>query len=340
MMRGQRGLALVLVLIFLGVGAIGLTPTLRYVDAALNFVKVSRASAFVQYALGAVTQQALYMLQYVEQFDCDGDQVSDGSFADCVASEGEWILTTLPLPTGTPHTVVDRVNNQDVSVTVSVPGELTALTEPTPVLVPGVCFFPSVSRDTDLSTPGDQNWARVGEPIEYTINILNCSSSPAQKDMRQVAVRMDPSYSYVPGQVGGDLFPVQPFDPEQGLCTGLAQPHFGCLANDNSPLLVWPEFALSFGQAPYASVKMRGGEVRVITFQAIPNDWGIFYIDVTLCYFNVGDPCKEGSNRSSGKVAPVVVGMFNVQGEGKGYAFGASSKLDNDGSNLISQQPQ
>ena len=32
--------------------------------------------------------------------------------------------------------------------------------------------------------------------------------------------------------------------------------------------------------------------------------------------------------------------MFNIQGKGKGNAFGASSKLDGDGADLISEQPE
>ena len=32
--------------------------------------------------------------------------------------------------------------------------------------------------------------------------------------------------------------------------------------------------------------------------------------------------------------------MFNLKGNGKGHAFGASSKLDGGGSELISEQPQ
>ena len=59
-----------------------------------------------------------------------------------------------------------------------------------------------------------------------------------------------------------------------------------------------------------------------------------------VCYFNGGNPCADGSHQKTVKVAPVVAGMFNINGKGKGYAFGASSKLDGSGADLISEQPQ
>ena len=71
--------------------------------------------------------------------------------------------------------------------------------------------------------------------------------------------------------------------------------------------------------------------------------WGIFYVDVTVCYFSSvsGDPgpCASGNVFRSGKVAPVVAGMFNINGKGKGNAFGASASLDGPAT-LISEQPQ
>ncbi len=79
-------------------------------------------------------------------------------------------------------------------------------------------------------------------------------------------------------------------------------------------------------------------------FKARPTSWGIFYVDVTVCYFAAvaGDPgpCSTGNVFRSGQVAPVIAGMYNIQGNGKGHAFGASSKLDNGGADLISEQPE
>ena len=85
---------------------------------------------------------------------------------------------------------------------------------------------------------------------------------------------------------------------------------------------------------------LAGGEEGTLTFQLTPTSWGIFYVDVLVCYFNVGNPCADGSHQKTGKVAPVVAGMFNIQGKGKGNAFGASSKLDGNGADLISEQPK
>ena len=54
----------------------------------------------------------------------------------------------------------------------------------------------------------------------------------------------------------------------------------------------------------------------------------------------MGDPCRGGSSDKTGQVAPVISGMFNIQGQGKGHAYGASSKLDDGGSGLLSEQPE
>ena len=88
-MRDQRGIAMVLVLIFLGAGGILLAPTLRHVATALNFYGVSRESAEVEYALDAVTQQALWLLQNADPFqECDSGKAGVDSFTECVAFHG------------------------------------------------------------------------------------------------------------------------------------------------------------------------------------------------------------------------------------------------------------
>ena len=98
----------------------------------------------------------------------------------------------------------------------------------------------------------------------------------------------------------------------------------------------WPD-----GTTNYGSFKVPSPFTW--TFQATPTTWGVFFVDVILCYFlnNGGDPgtCDgtTGHEYRTGKVAPVVVGMFNINGTGKGYAFGASTKLDSGGSDIISQ---
>ena len=69
----------------------------------------------------------------------------------------------------------------------------------------------------------------------------------------------------------------------------------------------------------------------------------LFNAQAIVCFFSSagGDPgpCTTDNVHNSGKVAPVVVGMFNINGSGKGNAFGASAKMDGSGSGLISKQP-
>ena len=352
MMKGQQGIAMIFVLLFLAVGSLALVPTLRYASSTLKLVSVSRESAEVQYALDALTQQALWYLQYETQFEeCDDPADGIDSFVYCVAKNSEWTLTTQPLPVGTPHTVVDQVNKQDASVTVSVPGALTADPEPTPTPGPGTCFYASVTRDTDPDTDGDQTWVQVGKPIEYTLHIQNCSTNTKRR-LRNVGVIADPAMSCFPDPVepskicstGGSL--VTP--PEEPVVTDCQNPpttdEIGGRACEGKPpdslLLAYPDDDVSYKEEGNPDVFMDPLEERTLTFQLTPNTFGVFYIDVTICFFDAEVPCKEDSNLGSGNVAPVVAGMFNIKGKGKGHAFGASSKLDDGGSDLISQQPE
>jgi len=358
MMNGQRGLALAMVLIFLAVGSLALVPTLRYASSAFKLFTVSRESAEVEYALDALTQQALWYLQYKDPFkDCDnvtGTPTPDGldeSFAECVAMWGGpvlggWTLATPGKLTGVfNETQVNQVNKQDASVTVSVPGGLTA---PTPTPLPFIdteCLTPSVTRDP--------TWVQVGEPITYTVTFLNCYDSPATFQMRRLVMLLPPEFTYVLGSTTGD-YALDPEDNDpdpdlKNVCDGpatLPDPdYFGCLQPDNSVLLDWPTPIDSFGQGEFVELKFNtSGETKAIAFQATSSGWGVFYVEANVCFLSAtsGDPgpCVGDNVRNTGKVAPVVVGMFNLQGKGKGHAFKASSKLDNSGSDLISQQPQ
>jgi len=350
-MKEQRGMALLLVLIFLAAGAVLLTPTLNYTATSLMSHRVSQESTEVRYALDAITQQALWMMEYYDDAnpfqDCDEppDLVGD-SFAKCVAMKGSWTLTTQALPTPTPYTIVDRVNNQDVAISVEVPSALTAPPEPTPTPSSEHCIYVWVTRDTDPDTPGDQTWAESGEPIEYTLHFWNCDGKSTK--LRRVVALLPPGFDYLSEDEGYQgTGPPQPEgitnqDPEESVCTGLAQPYYGCKENDSSLLLDWPSATTNF--AGETTVTLGPGESRILGFQAVPSTWGVFYVEANVCFFAAtsGDPgpCTTGNMHNSGKVAPVVVGMFNIQGKGKGQAYGASAKLDSGGSDLISQQPK
>ena len=346
MMRGQQGLALVIVLLFLVVGRLALVPTLRYASASFKLLSVSRESSRVEYAQDALTQQALWYLQYQDaaKFATDCDDPVDGvddSFADCVAKQGSWTLVTPGKVTGAfNETQVDAVNGQEVTVRVEVPGAMTAPPEPTPTPSPADCLFDWVTRDP--------TWVQIGEPVEYTIHLYNCSSSPAAKDVRRIVALLAPEMEYVADTSGGSIFngwpPATSKEPEVSRCDGsttLPDPDYpGCQANDNSLFLAWPDATGIFGGQ--TAVKLGGGDVKVLSFQATPQSFGVFYVSVYTCYFaaNASACDTEIAGIPIKKKAPVVVGMFNIQGKGRGHAFGASSKLDNGGSALISQQPQ
>ncbi|MCH7482266.1 MAG: hypothetical protein IIC31_05480, partial [Chloroflexi bacterium] len=185
---------------------------------------------------------------------------------------------------------------------------------------------------------------QVGEAIDYTLHIWNCSSSPSQKNLRHVAVITSVQMSYEIDSTGGNLVS-PPDEPDVGNCLAPSKSTELALCPGypaNSLLLSWPTAATPYGDTPGTQpvVKMEGGVEKTLTFQLTPQAWGIFYIDVLFCYFNEDKPCKTGSSQKTDKVAPVVTGMFNINGKGKGNAFGASSKLDGSGADLISEQPQ
>ena len=350
MIREQRGVALAAVLLFLGVGAILLVPTLGYTASALKLFSVSRETAQVQYSLEATTAQAMWYLQYDTTLrDCDQplDGTADDDFANCVAKYGSWKLATSGKTTGAfNETQVDTLNGQEVEISVEVPGALTSPPEPTPTPAAGSCVFDFADRDP--------TWVQVGEPVTYEVFVHNCSTSPSSKDLRRIVVLLPPEFDYVATSTDCcvDVADTSVFhtwgggedkEPEVSRCDGAVtapDPDYpGCQTDDNSLLLGWPDLTGRFGGS--TAVKIGGGDVEVLTFQATPNGWGVFYIDVSTCYFAAsasgcdteisGDPVKNK--------AAVVVGMFNIKGRGKGNAFGASSKLDAGGSGLVSKNP-
>ena len=336
--RRQRGVAMIMMLIVLAVGSMLLVPTLSYATTALNAHRISREGVWVKYALDAITQQALWELQYDTEFqDCDPEPSTTESFAECVAINGEWTLTTQALPVGTPHTVVPQVDGQDVSVTVEVPGGLAAPTPTPPALVGEHCLRTEVTRAP--------TWVQVDEPITYSFYMWNCSVNK-NPVLRRIKALLPPTFTYVPGSAiwtSNDVLPPSDLVPEENICDGVAD-YYPCLINstpeitDGTVMENWPD-----GLTNYSNAQRIGpGEDATLTFQAIPSTWGVFYVEAVLCYFAApsGDPgpCQGDSSNTkrSGKVAPVTVGMFNIKGNGKGNAFGASSKKDNSGAGLIS----
>lgn len=342
----QRGVALVLVLIILGLGGLVLVPLLNLTSTALKFTSVSTEHTDVRYALHAITQEALWMLEFYDDSnpyrDCDdpADGTSE-SFVDCVVKWGSWDLATAALlESKFNEEQVDRVNGQDVKVVIEVPGGLTAGPDPTPTPTPLQCFYVSVTRDP--------TWVQVGEPITYTMNIWNCSSSSANVNLRRIKVLLPPSFTYVAGSTSTSYSPA-PSDlvPEKNICEGVSPDYYPCPQSDppitdGTLMPNWPDGTSNYSGG--SAIQARGGESFTWTFQAIPTEWGIFYVEPVLCYFSAagGDPgpCTGESTTTfrSSKVAPVVVGMFNIQGNGKGYSFGASSKLDDGGSDLVSME--
>ncbi|MDA0988997.1 MAG: hypothetical protein O2783_07765, partial [Chloroflexi bacterium] len=91
------------------------------------------------------------------------------------------------------------------------------------------------------------------------------------------------------------------------------------------------------------TISVDAGVTVDLVFQASLSSFGVYYVDTTVCFFSAtsGDPgpCTTGNIHNSGKVAPVVAGMFNINGNGKGHAYGASARKDGNGSGLISQNP-
>lgn len=368
--KGQRGVALIMVLIFLGVGAFLLAATLNYAGGALKLLNVSRTTVRAQYALDAISQQALWYLQYEDQFqDClptagatptpQPDGTPD-SFVDCVVEYGKWTLATQGKLTGAYNeTQVERVNGQEVTVSVEVPGGLTAPPAPIPTPISGACLYPVVTRDP--------TWVMVGDPVTYTFTVTNCGTQ-SNTGLRRLKAMLPPTFAYVSGSttvaceslVAGLWVPNAsvcnpvvldkiPEDGTQGsTCNGVLPDYYPCpqstpAITDGTKMPNWPDGTSNY--AGGSDIRVNPSTDRVVwTFQATPSTWGVFYIESVICYFSSasGDPgpCGSTTAKRSGKVAPVVVGMFNIKGKGQGYAWGASSKLDDAGSDIISQEPQ
>ena len=354
-MRDQRGIAMVLVLIFLGVGGLLLAPTLRHVATALNFYGISRESAEVEYALDAVTQQALWLLQYEDAWeDCVTplDSVDD-SFVECVAEYGSWDLATADyFDNNVNESLISPVNSQQVEVSVEVPGAIAVAADPTPTPNAVQCIHTLVDRSP--------HWVEVGKPITYTFHIINCGDKNFQ--IRRIKAIFPGSFIYTATATTDSVHPLIHGDtsgaptgadlvPEEIFCDGSATPpdpdYFPCAEpppdqiTDGSLLLNWPT-----GTSNFNNYFTDLGEEWDWVFQVTPTTFGVFYVESIVCYFSAasGDPgpCRgsETDTKRSGKVKPVIVGMFNIQGKGKGHAYGASSKLDSGGSDLLSEQPQ
>ena len=357
-MKTERGAALILVLAILGVGAVLLPATLSYASTALMYFSVSQKSTEVVYDLNALTEYALWEMQYDTEFmDCDDP--ADGtieSFMDCVGKWGSWTLATPgKLQNIFNETQVAYVNNQEVSVSVEVPGDLTAPPEPTPTPTTAHCRYPWVVRDTDSTQAGNQTWAQVGDPITYTVHIWNCSDKTT--NLRRIVILLPSEYSYVAGssiepnagtndpeQTRCDLAAPSPSVDNPTYCTDYAS------AEQGTQILGYPGFGYDTGDGSTAdnysgseTIAVAAGATADLVFQATTSGWGVFYVDAVVCFFasSGGDPgpCTAGNLISSGKVAPVVVGMFNINGSGQGHAFGASAKQDGTGSGLISKEP-
>ncbi|MFH1140814.1 MAG: hypothetical protein V1724_03900 [Chloroflexota bacterium] len=279
--------------------------------------------------------------------DCNGVAGLE-TFANCVALKGSWPLATAGKLTCDPslstcnQTKVEKLNGQEVTVKVEVPGGLTTPPEPTPIS--SDCAYTWVERSP--------TWVQVGDTITYDVHVLNCSSSGSTKRLRRVVVLLPPAYNYTCPthpctNPVSTLFTGWPGaavkEPTEARCTGFNLPYPGCKANDNSLLLIWP-----FGNGIFSGstdVTLTGGQEKELQFKVSISptaDAGVYYVDVSVCYFaaSVSACNTEVSGDPLKKVAPVVAGMFNIKGKGKGYAFGASAKLDSGGSSLISQSPQ
>ncbi|MBI2172202.1 MAG: hypothetical protein HYU30_09355 [Chloroflexi bacterium] len=314
-----------MVLILLAVGALFLGPALNYTSTALKTSRISVNTLGADYAVEAITQQALWMLDYETAFQCDPAPAAPIKFADCVVTKGSWALTT-QLTGPSNESLVERVNGRDVTVTIRLPG--TASTAPPPGSTPtpttavptptptgGDCLYPIVSR-----TP---TWVKVGDPVTYTVTVYYCSTSNNVIQLRRLVALLPPGFSYQ-GPTTGDIT-TDP--PQQNQCTGPAAPgpsgpYYGCLANDNRVLLDWPSATGRFGTGgPESQIKLGPSDTmtRTLTFTAVPSTRGVFYVDAAVCYrdASVGNfgPC-DTANRS-GMVAPVVVGVFNITGQGK-----------------------
>ena len=172
---GQRGSALILVLIALTLGSLIITPTLNYVSTGLLETRVSEEMLLNQYSADAAVEYSLWQLKY----DVDG-------LTDQLGPENPSSNTTI------------TVNDVDVSITTEISQSLQDDTGPFLVLPSESGIHLAVALQ--IIPP---SWSRSGQIAYFThvVYIYNYGTSGAH--LKTLSQQLDPDLLYVEGSYEG-----------------------------------------------------------------------------------------------------------------------------------------
>ncbi len=172
---GQRGSALILVLIALALGSLIITPTLNYVGTGLLETRVSEEMLLNQYSADAAVEYSLWQLKY----DVDG-------LTDQLGPENPSSNTTI------------TVNGMEVPVTIEITQSPLGDVWPFPA--------PSTQQGIHLSAAlviESPFLLEDGQTVCFSHVVYMYNSGTSETHMKAVFQRLDPSFTYVEGSYEG-----------------------------------------------------------------------------------------------------------------------------------------
>lgn len=186
-MRREKGQAIILVLIVLGLGALVISPTLKYASTGLKAYQIGQQRMQEEYAADAATENAIWRLKY-----------NVNGFTDLFVNE-----------TSPSQNYQLAINGKSVSVTVGLPAPPAA--QPT-------------SSQGFLSVTANRSplWTKAsgGVTITYTITLYN--NTGVAKDINGIEYVLPPGFTYVANSAStfpGNISLAEPtlsYPPEEG----------------------------------------------------------------------------------------------------------------------------
>jgi len=172
---GQRGQALILVLIALALGSLLITPTLGYVSTGLIGSRISEEQLLEQYAADAAIENALWQLQY----NVDG-------MTDQLNYENPSYDTAI------------TVNGIEVPINISITQSPLGEDWPFPVPASQSGIYLDTALDIKSPFPSDD-----GQTTYFSHVVYMCNSGDSVVHPNSMLQRLDPRFTYVEGSYDG-----------------------------------------------------------------------------------------------------------------------------------------
>jgi len=173
--NGQRGQALILVLIALAVGSLLITPTLNYVSTGLLETRVSERLLLEQYAADAAVEYSLWQLQH------NVDNITDQLNPDNPSSNSSITVNGIDIPITTEISYSPQSDNGSFTIPASESGIHLAVAQE---IIP-----------TCWSGAGRKNF------LAHVVYIFNHGTSAIH--LKALFQQLDPELKYVQGSYDG-----------------------------------------------------------------------------------------------------------------------------------------